>query len=146
MDPAGALAHVSGPGRAGGYRPAGGYRLSSPGKEIGYLMRAYIIRRVLFALPILIGVNIITFSLFFVVNTPDDMARIHLGVKRVTPEAVVKWKQERGYDKPLLLNSSAPGTANVTDTIFFDKSIKLFAFQFGLADDGRDIAYEIKTR
>ena len=48
-------------------------------------MGAYIIRRLLYAIPILIGVNIITFTLFFVVNSPDDMARVHLGVKRVTP-------------------------------------------------------------
>ncbi|MBI4766460.1 MAG: ABC transporter permease [Deltaproteobacteria bacterium] len=109
-------------------------------------MLNYIIRRLLYALPILIGVNIVTFGLFFVINTPDDMARIHLGVKRVTPEAIAKWKAERGYDKPLLLNSSAPGTAKVTETIFFDKSLKLFAFQFGPADDGRDIAYEIRNR
>lgn len=40
----------------------------------------------------------------FVVNTPDDMARMQLGVKYVTPEAIEKWKVERGYDKPLLFN------------------------------------------
>jgi peptide/nickel transport system permease protein len=34
----------------------------------------------------------------------------------------------------------------VTETIFFQKSVKLFAFNFGKADDGRDIAYEIKKR
>ena len=39
-------------------------------------MISYILRRIIYALPILIGVNIITFVLFFVVNTPDDMARI----------------------------------------------------------------------
>ena len=39
-------------------------------------MLAYILRRVLYAIPILIGVNLITFVLFFVVNTPDDMARM----------------------------------------------------------------------
>ena len=50
-------------------------------------MLAYIVRRLLYALPILIGVNLVTFALFFVVNTPDDMARMQLGVKRVTPEA-----------------------------------------------------------
>jgi peptide/nickel transport system permease protein len=48
-------------------------------------MLAYIIRRALYAIPILIGVNLITFALFFVVNTPDDMARMQLGTKRVTP-------------------------------------------------------------
>ena len=64
-------------------------------------MIAYIIRRLLYAIPILIGVNVITFGLFFMVNTPDDMARMQLGVKRVTPEAIANWKQERGYDKQI---------------------------------------------
>ncbi|MDP7554697.1 MAG: ABC transporter permease, partial [Nitrospinota bacterium] len=41
-------------------------------------MLNYIIRRSLYAIPILLGVNIITFVLFFVVNTPDQMARLHL--------------------------------------------------------------------
>ena len=109
-------------------------------------MISYIIRRLLYAIPILIGVNIITFALFFVVNTPDDMARVHLGVKRVTTEAITKWKQERGYDRPLLVNREAPGMAKLTDTIFFDKSVRLFAFDFGRSDQGRDIGYDIKTR
>jgi len=109
-------------------------------------MIAYIIRRLLYALPILIGVNLITFTLFFVVNSPDDMARVHLGVKRVTPEAVQKWKEERGYDKPLLYNGSASGAQRFTDTIFYEKSVKLFAFEFGRSDQGRDIGYDISTR
>jgi peptide/nickel transport system permease protein len=101
---------------------------------------------VLYAIPILIGVNLITFVLFFVVNTPDDMARMHLGAKRVTPEAIDKWKQERGYDKDLLWNEKAPGAVKFTDTIFFEKSLRLFAFDFGRAEDQRDIAHEIRTR
>jgi peptide/nickel transport system permease protein len=109
-------------------------------------MLAYIIRRLLYAIPILIGVNLLTFGLFFVVNTPDDMARMQLGVKRVTPEAIQKWKAERGYDKPLLWNSAAAGSAALTDTIFFSKSVRMFAADFGRADDGRDIAREISTR
>ena len=40
-------------------------------------MFAYITRRVLYAIPILIGVNLLTFTLFFVVNSPDDMARLY---------------------------------------------------------------------
>jgi len=107
---------------------------------------SYIIRRMFYAIPILIGVNLITFTLFFVVNTPDDMARMHLGIKRVTPEAISKWKQERGYDKPLVYNSTEKSTNKFTDTIFFEKSTAMFAFDFGRADDGRDIAHEIKTR
>jgi len=96
-------------------------------------MLAYIVRRVLYAIPILVGVNLITFLLFFVVNTPDDMARMQLGTKRVTPEAIEKWKVDHGYDKPMT-------------TIFYEKSVKLFVFDFGAAEDGRDIANEIATR
>lgn len=109
-------------------------------------MLNYIIRRIFYAIPILIGVNLITFTLFFVVNTPDDMARMQLGIKRVTPEAITKWKQERGYDKPLIFNSAEQGARKFINTIFFEKSAAMFAFNFGRADDGRDIAHEIKTR
>ena len=109
-------------------------------------MMAYIVRRVLYAIPILMGVNILTFLLFFVVNSPDDMARMNLGLKRVTPEAVESWKRERGYHLPLLYNSSSKGLASVTDTIFFQKSVKLFQFDFGSSDSGRDIGYDISQR
>ena len=109
-------------------------------------MFAYILRRLLYAVPILIGVNLLTFALFFVVNTPDDMARLQLGVKHVTPEAIERWKVEHGYDKPLLLNAEAKGAARFTDTIFFRHSAAMLAFEFGKGDDGRDIANEIRTR
>jgi peptide/nickel transport system permease protein len=109
-------------------------------------MIAYIIRRILYAVPILIGVNLLTFALFFGVNTPDDMARMQLGIKRVTPEAISKWKHLHGYDKPMMFNSGAQGLGVVTDTIFFGKSATMFAFDFGFSDDGRDIAREIRTR
>ena len=109
-------------------------------------MIAYILRRLLYAIPILIGVNLLTFLLFFVVNSPDDMARMHLGEKRVTEEAVQVWKQEHGYALPLLYNAAGEGTARLTETIFFQKSAKLFVFQFGSSDDGRDIGYDISQR
>ena len=109
-------------------------------------MLAYIVRRFLYAIPILVGVNLITFALFFVVNTPDDMARMQLGAKRVTPEAIQKWKEERGYDQPLLYNEKSPGFGKLSKTIFYEKSVRLFAFDFGAAEDKRDIGYEIRTR
>jgi peptide/nickel transport system permease protein len=109
-------------------------------------MLAYLVRRLLYALPILIGVNLLTFALFFVVNSPDDMARMQLGVKRVTPEAIERWKADRGYDKPLFWNAAAGGAAKVTETIFFDKSLRMFVFDFGRAEDGRDIGNEIAER
>jgi len=109
-------------------------------------MTAYIFRRLLYTLPILIGINLLTFTLFFIVNTPNDMARLHLGVKRVTPEAIDKWKKERGYDKPLLINGQESGKRKFTETIFFNKSVSLFLFDFGHADDGRDIGRDIRER
>ena len=101
-------------------------------------MTAYIIRRLFYALPILIGVNALTFVLFFVVNSPDDMARMHLGSKRVTDQAIQAWKEEHGYDKPLLLNRAAAGRDALTDTILFEKSLK--------SDSGRDISHDISQR
>jgi len=109
-------------------------------------MLAYITRRLLYAIPILIGVNLITFALFFVVNTPDNIARLQLGVKNVTPEAIEKWKVNHGYDKPLLYNDKQEGLETVTDTIFYKKSIRLFVFDFGVSDEGRDISHDIYTR
>ncbi len=109
-------------------------------------MIAYLIRRLFYAIPILLGVNLITFALFFFVNSPDDMARIHLGVKRVTPEAIAKWKADRGYDKPLLYNADAAGAQKLTDTIFYRHSARLFVFDFGRSDEGRNIGYDIRNR
>ncbi len=109
-------------------------------------MIAYILRRLLYAIPILIGVNLLTFVLFFVVNSPDDMARMQLGAKRVTAEAIQNWKAEHGYDLRLLYDPEAPGLGRATETIFFQKSVKLFAFDFGTSDSGRDIGYDIAQR
>lgn len=109
-------------------------------------MYAYIIRRVLYGIPILLGVNVLTFALFFMVNSPDNMARMQLGMKHITQTDIDKWKQDRGYDKPLFINTKAKGIQTVTDTIFFNKSLSLFAFRFGAADDGRDIGFDIRQR
>ena len=111
-------------------------------------MWTYILRRLLYAIPILIGVNLLTFALFFVVNTPDDMARMHLGQKYVSDEAIERWKHERGYDLPLFLAPAdqADGLRRLTRTIFFSKSVGLFALQFGQSDGGRDIGFDISER
>jgi peptide/nickel transport system permease protein len=109
-------------------------------------MIQYLIRRILYAVPLLVGVNIITFVLFFVVNSPDDMARMHLGQKHVTTEAIAKWKTERGYDLPLFKNNKAEGLGQFTETIFYQKSVGLFLFRFGRADNGEDIGADISQR
>ncbi|MDE0412547.1 MAG: ABC transporter permease [Gammaproteobacteria bacterium] len=109
-------------------------------------MIAYIIRRVLYAIPILVGVNVITFLLFFVVNTPDDMARMFLGQKHVTQEQVEDWKTERGYHYPLFYNMQEEGADTIRKTIFYNKSLRLFIFDFGRSDSGRDIGFDITQR
>jgi len=109
-------------------------------------MIQYILRRCLYALPLLMGVNILTFILFFVVNNPDDMARMQLGHKHVTEEAIQNWKHQHGYDLPLLWNQQAEATEKLTETIFYQKSMGLFLFDFGLSESGRNIGADIKQR
>ena len=109
-------------------------------------MLNYIFRRVVYGFLVLVGVNILTFVLFFAVNTPDDMARMNIGGKRVTADAIEKWKTARGYDKPLLWNEQAQGAEKLTKTIFYERSLPLFVFEFGASDTGRDIGYELKNR
>lgn len=109
-------------------------------------MTVYLLRRILYAIPILIGVNLITFLLFFTVNTPDDMARMHLGVKHVSQESIEAWKKIYGYDQPLFFNSKVPGIKQFTETLYFNKSLELFIFRFGSSNQGRDIANEVSQR
>lgn len=109
-------------------------------------MISYIIRRMLYAIPILIAVNIITFLLFFYVNSPDDIARAQLGDRRVTVEAVEQWKVTRGYHKPIFWNQDASGFNKISDTVFYDKSVQMILFNFGSSDSGRDINYDISQR
>jgi peptide/nickel transport system permease protein len=111
-------------------------------------MLNYLLRRVGYGVLILIGVNLFTFILFFTVNTPDDMARLNIGGKRVTQEQIEKWKTERGYDKPLYWNEKEQGGSRATNTVFWDRSVSLFALNFGRSDaqNAIDIGHEIKTR
>jgi len=109
-------------------------------------MIKYILKRLVYIIPILIGVNLLTFALFFVVNSPDEIARLHLGNKRVTQEQIYAWNEERGYNNPLFYNNSEKGLDTIQKTIFYEKSLKLFLFDFGVSDSGRDIKYDIQQR
>ncbi|MFN9805573.1 MAG: ABC transporter permease, partial [Betaproteobacteria bacterium] len=103
-------------------------------------------RRIAYAVLILVGVNLLTFTLFFAVNSPDNIARLNIGAKRVSQDAIEKWKAERGYDKPLWFNASAQGMQRFTQTIFHDRSLRLFTLDFGASDSGRDIRRELAAR
>jgi peptide/nickel transport system permease protein len=111
-------------------------------------MLRYILRRLGYGLLILIGVNLLTFFLFFTVNTPDDMARLNIGGKRVTQDQIDKWKGERGYDRPLYFNDQATGTAKITRTVLWERSVSLLVLDFGRSDSARsvDIGHEVATR
>ena len=69
-------------------------------------MFSYIIRRILYSVPIIFGVIVITFMLFYVVHTPRSMAVQMLGPK-ATPLAIQNWLHNRGYDKPVFINTKA---------------------------------------
>lgn len=109
-------------------------------------MLLYIFKRILYAIPILMGINFLIFVLFFMVNSPDDMARMQLGQKHVRQTAIDEWKKSHGYDKPLFINRDEIGLRRITQTLFFQKTVHLWVFDFGLSDAGRDIGHDISQR
>ena len=110
-------------------------------------MAGYLFRRLLYVIPTLIGVNLLVFLLFFLVNTPDDMAKEALGEKASSPEQIANWKISRGYDKPLFWNGEANGVQCLTKTIFFRKSLAMLWGNFGHSDMTQEsIGGEIRRR
>lgn len=101
-------------------------------------MLSYIIRRLLYAIPIIFGVMVITFVLFFVVQSPRAMAQRVLGPK-ATDQAVQDWLANRGYDKPLFFNRDKG--EKLFDSLFFNEIKKLATFDLGKSDvTGRSLA------
>lgn len=109
-------------------------------------MSHYLFRRVLYGFLVLIGVNLLTFLVFFQINSPDDMARMALGGKRISDQAVEQWKKEKGYNLPLLINTQAAGLNMLTNTVFYQKSMRMFVGDFGRSDKDRSIGAEILNR
>lgn len=109
-------------------------------------MIRYLFRRLIYSIPILFGINLLTFALFFMVNTPDDIARMHLGHKHVNQQEVEAWKAAHDYDYPLFYNAQEKGLNSIKNTLFFQKSLMLFTFNFGVSDAGRDISHDISYR
>lgn len=110
-------------------------------------MLVYFLKRIAYLIPILVGVNLLVFGMFFLVNTPDDMARQALGEKADSPEQVQTWKELHGYDLPLIFNADAPGLQKCSETIFCKKSLAMFWGDFGNSDStGKSILGEIQNR
>jgi peptide/nickel transport system permease protein len=62
-------------------------------------MKSYILKRLIFTIPVLLGISIIVF--FIMALIPGDPALAILG-SYATPENVAKLREEFGLDKPLL--------------------------------------------
>jgi peptide/nickel transport system permease protein len=105
-------------------------------------MFSYLLRRLLYAPLIILGVMLLTFVLFFVVQSPETSARNVLG-KRATPKTIGDWLHKRGYDKPLFLNTGgakAGASTGTFDTIFINEMRKLATFDLGVSDvTGREL-------
>jgi len=94
-------------------------------------MASYLLRRILYMVPILFGVMVITFILFNVVTRPEQMARRMLG-PHASVQQVEQWKKQRGYDKPLFLNRE-PGQ-RLFDTQFAHALVQMATFDLGVSD------------
>ena len=95
-------------------------------------MVKYLLKRILYVVPIIFAVNLVTFCMFFVLNSPDNIARAQLGGKYTTQAAVEQWKQAHNYDLPLFYNSAQSSFASIEKTLFFVKTRQLLTFDFGV--------------
>lgn len=94
-------------------------------------------------LPILFVVHLLTFILFFVVNSPDDIARAHLGQKYVLQADIERWKKAHHLDLPLFWNNTQGAWF---ETIFTYQTLELLQGDFGRSLNGESINEEIKQR
>jgi peptide/nickel transport system permease protein len=82
-------------------------------------MTAYIIRRLLYTVPIVAGVLLLTFTLFTLVG--GDIS-LEIAGKNATPETIAEIRHEYGLDKPLFLSwdsqsiSAGPATESLSST------------------------------
>jgi peptide/nickel transport system permease protein len=96
-------------------------------------MLRYIIRRLLYAILILISVSLVTFVLFYTSSSPQQIARRNLSAKNPTPQQIEEWIHQHGYDKPRLQQ-------------FEEHMAQLFLLRFGKSDaNGEDIWERIRT-
>ena len=95
----------------------------------------YIIRRILLAVPTVLGVCIVTFLLFNVFASPEAVARRQLG-KNPTQAQVKTWITAHGMDKPMFfsLKAGKDGRIHAFDSRFWNQMRELLLFQFPDSD------------
>ena len=94
------------------------------GSQGGRMIR-YVVRRMLYAVPTLIGVLLLTFAIFFLVHTPEQLARANIATKNPTPKAIKTWLHDRGYDKP-------------QSQLFKEQFTQLAVLDFGKSDRNKE--------
>ena len=94
-------------------------------------MTAYIIRRLLYMVPVVMGVLLVTFCLFTLVG--GDISQQIAG-KNADPETIAEIRHEYGFDKPLFFS---------WDSQFINHFKKAVTFNFGRALDGEKIGEKI---
>lgn len=104
------------------------------------------LKRLLQVIPLCIGANAITCLLFFGINSPDDIARIHVGQKYADSLTLTQWKQAHQLNDPLFYNKSQHGLTTLTHTLFFRQVFTILTGDLGLSLGGRDIASDIRAR
>jgi peptide/nickel transport system permease protein len=82
---------------------------------------SFILRRVLYAIPTLLGVLILTWVLFFGTASPDTIARRNLSAKNPTQQQIDGWLKDHGYDQPPL-------------TQLKKSTVDMLLFRFGKSD------------
>ncbi len=90
-------------------------------------MLAYVIRRLIYGVGVVLGVLLFLFVLFFWVTEPDDIARRALGEK-APAAAIEQWKINHGYDKPLW------PWQDFGDNLLFAHFSSMLTFDFGRSD------------
>lgn len=97
-------------------------------------MTRYVIRRMLYTIPLILGICFVTFLLFEWIFTPRLRAMRELGEKHVDEARIQEIIKSRGWDKPLFVNVQASGLRRLTDTRFADHMGRLLLFRFGRSD------------
>jgi len=95
-------------------------------------MTTYIIRRLLYIIPIVLGVLLLTFVLFTLVG--GDIS-IEIAGKNATPETIEEIREEYGLNKPLFLS---------WDSQFINHFKSALTFDFGRARDRELVIDKIK--
>jgi len=101
-------------------------------------MGAYVLRRLIYGVGVVLGVLFLLFVLFFWVTEPEDIARRALGEK-APPEVVDVWLENHGYDRELW------PWQDWDENLLFDHYRRMLTFDFGLSDaDDTPILERIK--